>query len=102
MPSSGVSDGVQAAVQAKFPESIFLPVETTGDGAINVYSRVQMMLFKARQKARTEFEKALAETGQTEEDFKKRLGRSRRYRSVFARPAHRVAGNAANLVYALG
>ena len=48
MPSASVSDGVQSAVMERYPEGIFLPIETTGDGAVNVYSRVQMMLFKAR------------------------------------------------------
>ena len=51
MPSSGVSDGVQSLVTAKHPESIFCAIETTGDGAVNVQSRVLMDLFKARQKA---------------------------------------------------
>ena len=41
MPSSGVSDGVQSAITELYPEAIFLPIETTGDGAVNVYSRVQ-------------------------------------------------------------
>jgi predicted nucleotide-binding protein (sugar kinase/HSP70/actin superfamily) len=47
MPSSGVSDGVQTLVAARYPDSLFLPIETTGDGEVNVHSRVQMMLFKA-------------------------------------------------------
>lgn len=54
MPSSGVSDGVQQAVLARHPEALFCAVETTGDGAVNFQSRVQMFLFKARQKARAE------------------------------------------------
>ncbi|MBK1635412.1 2-hydroxyglutaryl-CoA dehydratase [Rhodovulum adriaticum] len=48
LPSSGVSDGVQARVRALHPSVIFLSVETTGDAAANVYSRVQMAVFKAR------------------------------------------------------
>src|SRR5262249_39583583 len=56
MPSSGVSDGVQSFVTEKWPGAIFLPIETSGDGAVNVYSRVQMMLFKARAAARAELE----------------------------------------------
>ena len=32
MPSSGVSDGVQGIVQSMYPDAIFLPIETTGDG----------------------------------------------------------------------
>jgi predicted nucleotide-binding protein (sugar kinase/HSP70/actin superfamily) len=101
MPSSGVSDGVQTIVQTMYPESIFLPIETTGDGKVNVQSRVQMMLFKARQRAREELEEALAKTGLDEETFKKRVKGSRRWRNPFLRPAHKYAGVAANLVYAV-
>ncbi len=99
MPSSGVSDGVQAAVQSKYPEAIFLPIETTGDGKVNVQSRVQMMLFKARQKAKAEFEAALAETGLDEETFKSRVESSRRWRSIFGQPKHKTASPTTNLVY---
>ena len=102
MPSSGVSDGVQAIVTSKYPEAIFLPIETTGDGKVNVQSRVQMMLFKARQKARAEYEAALAQTGLDEATFQKRVAGSRRWRATFWRPSHKAAGNAANLVYAVG
>jgi predicted nucleotide-binding protein (sugar kinase/HSP70/actin superfamily) len=35
-------------VTEKHPGAIFLPIETNGDGKVNVYSRVQMMLFKAQ------------------------------------------------------
>src|SRR5437016_14463033 len=74
MPSSGVSDGVQSYITEKFPGTIFCPIETSGDGAVNVYSRVQMMLFKARLAAEAEYGKALAETGLTVESFKQALG----------------------------
>ena len=40
MPSAGVSDGVQSAISEKFPGTIFCPVETSGDGKVNFYSRV--------------------------------------------------------------
>ncbi len=56
MPSSAVSDGVQSLVTNRFPESNFLSVETSGEGAANFYSRVQMALFKAKQLAKEEFE----------------------------------------------
>jgi len=102
MPSSGVSDGVQAAVTARHPEAIFLPIETTGDGKVNVYSRIQMMLFRARQNARAEFDEALACTGLDEAAFRELVRSSRRGRSSFWRPKHRFAGIATNLVYALG
>jgi predicted nucleotide-binding protein (sugar kinase/HSP70/actin superfamily) len=100
MPSSGVSDGVQSLITEKFPEAIFLPIETTGDGAINVYSRVQMMLFKAKQAAQKEFDEALARKGFTVEDLRKRL-----YRSILTHPLHTsrhvVACTAANAVYGM-
>ncbi|TNE87575.1 MAG: 2-hydroxyglutaryl-CoA dehydratase [Deltaproteobacteria bacterium] len=101
MPSSGVSDGVQSLVTAKWPEAIFVPIETTGDQEVNAHSRVQMMLFKARQKAQKEFEQALSEQGLTEDSFRARLAKKRRFKSPFWRPAHKAAGIAANLVYAV-
>lgn len=100
MPSSGVSDGVQTFVQAKWPESIFLPIETTGDGKVNVQSRVQMMLFKARQRAQAEYEEALGKAGLDDAAFKARLAKSP-YRSPLRTPPHKYAGVATNLVYAL-
>lgn len=99
MPSSGVSDGVQSLIASRYPEAIFLPIETTGDGAVNVYSRVQMMLFKARLKAKEELEAALEETGMDAETFKTRVEGSRRFRSPLWAPRHKVAGTAANFVY---
>jgi len=68
MPSSGVSDGVQSAITELYPEAIYLPIETTGDGAVNVYSRVQMMLFKAKQAAIKERDGVLAAYGMTAEE----------------------------------
>ena len=93
--------GVQSIITGKWPEAIFLPIETTGDGKVNVYSRIQMMLFKARIKAKNEFERALEESGLNEETFKKRLGNSKWNRHPFWRPAHKEAGIATNLVYAV-
>ncbi len=54
MPSSGISDGVQSLVTARFPDANFLSVETSGEGAANFYSRVQMALFKAKERATAE------------------------------------------------
>ncbi|WP_199615658.1 2-hydroxyglutaryl-CoA dehydratase [Paenibacillus alkalitolerans] len=98
MPSSGVSDGVQSLITEKYPDAIFLPIETTGDGAINVYSRVQMMLFKAKQAAQKEFEEALRKKGLTADHLQRMSVRSK-----FAHPLrtsrHVVACTAANFVY---
>ncbi len=57
MPSSAVSDGVQSLVTARYPQANFLSIETSGEGAANFYSRVQMALFKAKQSAKEEWEK---------------------------------------------
>lgn len=102
MPSSGVSDGVQTLVMSKWPDALFIPIETTGDQEVNAHSRVQMVLYKARKKAQGEFERALKETGMSAEEFKRRLSRSRHWRGAFTRPKHRTASVVANLVYALG
>ena len=67
MPSAGVSDGVQSAITEKFPGTIFCPVETSGDGRVNFYSRVQMYLFKAKQVAIAEYERACSRHGVTRE-----------------------------------
>ena len=56
MPSSSTSDGIQSLIVSKFPQANFLSVETSGEGAVNFYSRVQMALFKAKQSAKDEFE----------------------------------------------
>jgi predicted nucleotide-binding protein (sugar kinase/HSP70/actin superfamily) len=101
MPSSGVSDGIQSIITAKWPEAIFLPIETTGDGKVNIHSRVQMMLFKARQKAEGELERALNQRGMTQEQFQNKLGKSAYGKKAFKRPPHKMAGVATNLVYAL-
>ena len=101
MPSSGVSDGIQSIITAKWPEAIFLPIETTGDGKVNIHSRVQMMLFKARKKAEGELERALNQRGMTQEQFQTKLGKSAYGKKAFKRPPHKMAGVATNLVYAI-
>jgi predicted nucleotide-binding protein (sugar kinase/HSP70/actin superfamily) len=53
------SDGVQAALVERIPEVAFLPIETSGDGEIHAYSRVQMALSDAKAKAFDEFERAV-------------------------------------------
>ena len=69
MPSSQ-SDGVQSAVTQHFKDMIFLPIETSGEGEINAYSRVQMALGEARNKARIELETVLKAVGRTLDDIR--------------------------------
>lgn len=56
MPSSGVSDGVQAKVMSMYPQLNFLSIETSGDNEVSILSRVSMLLFKAKQKKKTEID----------------------------------------------
>jgi len=88
MPSSGVSDGVQSMVTERYPEAIYCPIETNGDGAVNVYSRVQMMLFKARLAAKDEYQKTLEAAGVTPEELKLKLQKSWWKRSALWYPKH--------------
>jgi predicted nucleotide-binding protein (sugar kinase/HSP70/actin superfamily) len=54
MPSSGVSDGVQAKIISMYPNLNLLSIETSGDNEVNILSRVSMLLFKAKQKVSAE------------------------------------------------
>jgi hypothetical protein len=99
MPSAGVSDGVQSIITEKYPQGIYCAIETNGDGAVNVYSRVQMMLFKARLAAKAEYKAVLDEAGLTVEDVRAYLANKRWRGSSLFYPRHgTVASQAANLV----
>ena len=102
MPSSSVSDGVQSFITELYPQGIFLPIETNGDGAVNVYSRVQMQLFKAKQQAQKEVDKALADVGMTIDEVRGYLARHPAMTSPFHRAPHKAGCTAADLVYEVG
>jgi predicted nucleotide-binding protein (sugar kinase/HSP70/actin superfamily) len=53
------SDAVQAGLAERFPEMVFLSIETAAEGEVHAYSRVQMALAEARVKAQSEFEATL-------------------------------------------
>jgi predicted nucleotide-binding protein (sugar kinase/HSP70/actin superfamily) len=97
-----VSDGVQSLVSARFPEVEFLPIETTGDSAVNAYSRIQMALFRARAKAHDEFAEALKDKGLTAEEAARKAESKAALSRALNYPAHKVTGTAANAVYELG
>jgi hypothetical protein len=61
---------VQASLVERFPEVSFLPVETSADGEIHAYSRVQMALSDARAKALSEFEQVLESTHRSIEEIR--------------------------------
>lgn len=98
LPSSGVSDGVQAAVISQYPGANFCAVETTGDSAVNFQSRVLMHLFEARRSAQAEFAAALASKGWNTEHARALAARRQGVRCY---PRQVVGGTAANLVYEL-
>ncbi|MBM4117041.1 activator of (R)-2-hydroxyglutaryl-CoA dehydratase [bacterium] len=103
MPSTQ-SDGAQAAVQSRFPDMIYLPIETSGEGEINAHSRVQMALGEARVKAREEFERAVAASGYSLEALQAGLARVPELARPLARLPHRpgIVGRAALTALALG
>jgi hypothetical protein len=96
MPSSGVSDGVQSMITGLYPESLFCAIETSGDGKVNVQSRVQMFLFKARQAAQKEYTELLGRLGVTREEVAAFLERHPRFASPLHRAPHAAAGTAAD------
>ncbi|HRG99005.1 MAG TPA: 2-hydroxyglutaryl-CoA dehydratase [Polyangiaceae bacterium] len=98
MPSAGVSDGVQSAIIEKFPSTIYCPVETSGDGRVNFYSRVQMYLFKAKQAAAAEYAQALEEHGVTKPQVEAFLEANPSFASALHKAPHVYNGNAADLV----
>ncbi len=102
MPSSSVSDGIQSFITELYPQGIFLPIETNGDGAVNVYSRVQMQLFKAKQQAQKEVDKALVDVGMTIEEVRTYLDKHPSMMSPFHRSPHMAGCTAADLVYEVG
>ncbi len=100
MPSAGVSDGVQSRIQELYPDIIFYPIETSGDGAINVYSRVQMMLYKAKLKAKEEFEALLTEHNVTTDDLNSKTA-AKKVQKALHRSPHRATSTASNVALEL-
>lgn len=99
MPSSGVSDGVQSLITERYPNAIFLPIETSGDGAVNVYSRVQMQLFKARQLAEKETQDFLSTKNVSLEQFKDKVTTHKKWNSALHRSPHKGANTTLDLAH---
>jgi len=102
MPSSSVSDGIQSFITELYPQAIFLPIETNGDGAVNVYSRVQMQLFKAKQAAQKEVDKALADVGMTIEEVRAYIAKHPELNHPFHKSPHKSGSTTADLIYEVG
>jgi predicted nucleotide-binding protein (sugar kinase/HSP70/actin superfamily) len=99
MPSSSVSDGVQSLITERYPGTIYCAVETSGDGAVNFQSRVQMYLFKARQAAVEDFERALEKTGLSLEKLRAFLKANPKYGAALHKSPHYAASTPADLVH---
>lgn len=99
MPSTQ-SDGAQAAVVAHYPDMIFIPIETSGEGDINAHSRAQMALGEAKQKCKAEFRACLEKTGRTLEEIRAYCSGNPALRRPLQRIPHAegVVGKAANFV----
>ena len=98
MPST-MSDGVQSKVVADYKDAIYIPIETSGDGEVNVKSRVQMKLYEAKMKARQEFKEVLEEHNVTLEQVRAYVAKHPKYsRSMRKLPHHHGISTAANLV----
>ncbi len=96
MPSSGVSDGVQSLITGLYPQSIFCAIETSGDGKVNVQSRVQMFLFKARLAAQKEYADMLAKLGLDGAKVRAFFGAHPEMATGLHRSPHAAAGTAAD------
>jgi predicted nucleotide-binding protein (sugar kinase/HSP70/actin superfamily) len=99
MPSTQ-SDGAQAAVVAHYPDLIYLPIETSGEGDVNAHSRVQMALGQAKVKSRAEFKRVVEESGYSLEQIRDYVAAHRELRRPLQHVPHHkgVIGRAANFV----
>jgi predicted nucleotide-binding protein (sugar kinase/HSP70/actin superfamily) len=94
------SDAVQAGLAERFPEMVFLSVETSAEGEIHAYSRVQMALAEARVKAQSEFESTLRLTRQPLSNIRRFVAQHPELRSPLFQVTRRpgVVSTAANFV----
>ncbi len=98
MPNT-MSIGSMAAVQGKYPDLLYAPIEIKGDAEVHALSRCQMILTEAKKKASREFEETLEKTGMTVakvRDCEKRFPEL--LRAGYRIPHDGVAGTAANYV----
>lgn len=94
------SDGAQAAVVAQYPDMIFIPIETSGEGDVNAYSRVQMALGEAKTRCKEDFKVCLEQSGYSLEEIRAYIASHPELRRPIQRIPRRdgVIGRAANYV----
>ncbi len=97
MPSTQ-SDGVQAKVITDLRDSLFLPVETSGDGEVNVKSRIQMKLYEAKERARQEVSELLTTHGLTMKQVEE-FSKANPCHGMLTLP-HHVVTTAGNFIHA--
>ena len=98
MPST-MSDGVQSRVVADYKDSIYIPIETSGDGEVNVKSRVQMKLYEAKMKARAEVQGVLDHHKVTMDQVREYSAKHAKYSNALHKvPHHHGISTAANLI----
>ena len=94
------SDAVQASLVERIPEVSFLPIETSADGEVHAYSRVQMALSEARAKAASEFDLALESAHHSLEDIRSFVATHRELRQpLYSIPRRAgIVSTAANIL----
>jgi len=97
MPNT-MSIGAMAAVQGKYPDLLYAPIEIKGDAEVHALSRCQMILTEAKKRAVREFESVLQRIGLTEAQLAAEVAaRPELSRATYKVPHYGVAGTAANL-----
>ena len=97
MPSTQ-SDGAQAAVISNYPDMIFLPIETSGEGDINAHSRVQMALGDAKRKCKDENRNVAEGSAFSQDEVRAYIARHRELRRPIQNVPHNrgIVSRAAN------
>ncbi|MCB9932067.1 MAG: 2-hydroxyglutaryl-CoA dehydratase [Planctomycetes bacterium] len=98
MPSTQ-SDGVQSKVVNDYPECIFIPIETSGDGEVNIKSRVQMKLYEAKVRCREEFARVLDGYGFSVQQFRDYVDSHPEFSNSLVNLPHEEVGVASNLLH---
>lgn len=97
MDTQQIGDSINAIMYRIRPYEV-----TTGDGAVNVYSRVQMMLSKARQQAEKEVKAELAKHGATADEVRALLAKHPWLGNTLYRAPHVASCTAADVTATAG
>ncbi|HEB56449.1 MAG TPA: hypothetical protein ENI98_09125 [Gammaproteobacteria bacterium] len=97
MPSSAVSDGIQAKILEDYPDANFLAIETTGDSPVLFYSRIQMALYKAKKRADTEVRLLLQKHSCSSQSAMNMLASNSKVNDYRYYPTAQAAGTTARL-----